>query len=74
MRIRYNIVYQSAALHVLDEAIEADMGVAVMRPITSGIFQRAAEYLAPEWHSARDPCFAIETDKYFTLGARVFSR
>jgi aryl-alcohol dehydrogenase-like predicted oxidoreductase len=55
MQVRYNMIYQSAALHVLDEAIKADMGVAVMRPMTSGILQRIALYLAPQWN---------ETDLY----------
>ena len=54
MQVRYNLIYQSAALRVLDEARRADMGIAVMRPMTSGIFQRLAGYLAPEWHDARD--------------------
>ena len=30
------------------------MGVAVMRPMTSGILQRIAQYLAPEWQTAHD--------------------
>ena len=54
MQVRYNLIYQSAALHALNEAREADMGVAVMRPMTSGILQRIAEYLAPEWQQAHD--------------------
>lgn len=54
MQVRYNLIYQSAALHVLDEARDADMGVSVMRPMTSGIMQRMASYLAPEWQAARD--------------------
>ena len=54
VQVRYNLIYQSAALHVLNEARQADLGVAVMRPLTSGIFQRLAEHLAPEWDSARD--------------------
>jgi len=54
MQVRYNLIYQAAALHLLGEAREADMGVAVMRPMTSGIFQRLTTYLAPEWHAARD--------------------
>ena len=53
-QVRYNLIYQSAALHVLTEARQADMGVAVMRPMTSGIFQRLASYLAPEWQSVHD--------------------
>lgn len=52
MQVRYNLIYQSAALHVLNEARAADMGVAVMRPMTSGMFQRIAEYLAPQWTEA----------------------
>jgi len=54
MQVRYNLIYQSAALHALNEARQADMGVAVMRPMTSGILQRLLQYLAPEWQQARD--------------------
>jgi len=54
VQIRYNLIYQAAALHALDEARDADMGVAVMRPMTSGILQHMAAYLAPEWQDARD--------------------
>lgn len=54
MQVRYNLIYQSAALHVLNEAQQADMGVAVMRPLTSGMFQRIAHYLAPNWNQAHD--------------------
>lgn len=54
MQVRYNLIYQSAALHVLNEARDADMGISVMRPMTSGIVQRLASYLAPEWQDARD--------------------
>ena len=54
VQVRYNLIHQSAALHVLNEARQADLGVAVMRPLTSGIFQRLAEHLAPEWQQARD--------------------
>jgi len=53
MQVRYNLIYQSAALYVLNEAQAADMGISVMRPMTSGIFQRLASYLAPEWDQAR---------------------
>jgi len=49
MQVRYNLIYQSAALHVLEGARQADLGVAVMRPMTSGMFQRIAQYLAPQW-------------------------
>jgi aryl-alcohol dehydrogenase-like predicted oxidoreductase len=54
MQVRYNIAYQSAAHHVLNEARERDMGVTVMRPMSSGIFQRMASYLAPKWQEAHD--------------------
>jgi aryl-alcohol dehydrogenase-like predicted oxidoreductase len=54
MQIRYNLIYQSAAHHALDQAREAAMGVSVMRPMTSGIFQRIAAYLAPEWQQMHD--------------------
>jgi len=54
MQIRYNLIYQGAALHALNEARDADMGVAVMRPMTSGMLQRLAEHLAPRWRDAHD--------------------
>lgn len=54
MQVRYNLIYQGAALHVLDQAREADMGVSTMRTMTSGILQRLASYLAPEWDEAHD--------------------
>lgn len=54
IQVRYNLIYQSAALHVLNEAKEKDMGVAVMRPLTSGMLQRIAQFLAPQWQQAHD--------------------
>jgi aryl-alcohol dehydrogenase-like predicted oxidoreductase len=54
MQVRYNLIYQQAAENALVEARQGDVGVAVMRPLTSGIFQRLASYLAPEWQDARD--------------------
>lgn len=54
MQVRYNLIYQAAALHVLNQAQEADMGISVMRPMTSGIFQRLTHYLAPAWQEAHD--------------------
>lgn len=54
MQVRYNLIYQSAALHVLNEAQDCDMGISVMRPLTSGILQRLAGYIAPEWQAAHD--------------------
>jgi aryl-alcohol dehydrogenase-like predicted oxidoreductase len=49
VQLRYNLIYQGAALHALNEARDAGMGVAVMRPMTSGILQRALSFLKPEW-------------------------
>jgi predicted aldo/keto reductase-like oxidoreductase len=45
--MRYNLIYQGAALHALPEAAAAGMGVAVMRPMTSGILQREVSFLEP---------------------------
>jgi aryl-alcohol dehydrogenase-like predicted oxidoreductase len=59
MQVRYNLIYQSAALHALNDATRQGMGITVMRPMTSGILQRLAGYLAPEWdqaHSLFDAC------------------
>jgi aryl-alcohol dehydrogenase-like predicted oxidoreductase len=54
VQICYNLIYQSAALHALKDAQKADMAVAVMRPMTSGIFQYIASAIAPEWQQAHD--------------------
>ena len=54
VQIRYNLMYQSAALHILNEANELGVGVVTMRTMTSGIFQRIVRFLAPEWQDARD--------------------
>ena len=53
-QIAYNFIYQSAARHFLISAAEAQAGVVSMRTMTSGILQREAEYIAPEWQAARD--------------------
>jgi len=54
MQVRYNVIYQAATIHVLDQATEADLGVSVMRPMTSGILQRMASYVAPVWAEVSD--------------------
>lgn len=54
VQLAYNLIYQSAARHVLDEARSANVGVVTMRTMTSGIFQRMAASLVPEWQQARD--------------------
>ncbi|HEX2513551.1 MAG TPA: aldo/keto reductase [Chloroflexota bacterium] len=51
-QLRYNLIYQGAALHALDEARAAGLGVAVMRPLTSGILQRTLRFLQPQWPEA----------------------
>ena len=53
-QIAYNISYQAAARHFLIEAAKVNAGVVTMRTMTSGIFQREASFLAPEWQSAHD--------------------
>jgi aryl-alcohol dehydrogenase-like predicted oxidoreductase len=54
VQLAYNIIYQHAARHVLDEARQVRAGVVTMRTMTSGVFQRAARLLAPEWQQAHD--------------------
>jgi aryl-alcohol dehydrogenase-like predicted oxidoreductase len=53
-QLAYNLIYQSAAKHILDEARGADIGIVTMRTMTSGVFQRAARHLAPGWQNAHD--------------------
>lgn len=53
-QVAYNIIYQAAARHFLIEAAKVNAGVVSMRTMTSGIFQREAGFLAPEWQGARD--------------------
>jgi aryl-alcohol dehydrogenase-like predicted oxidoreductase len=49
VQLRYNLIYQGAALHALNEARATGLGVAVMRPMTSGILQRILGFLKPTW-------------------------
>jgi aryl-alcohol dehydrogenase-like predicted oxidoreductase len=55
VQLRYNLLNHQAAEHALPKAQAADAGVAIMRPMTSGILQRILRDLAPEWIAARDP-------------------
>ena len=55
VQMRYNLLNHQAAEHALPRAKETDTGVAVMRPMTSGILQRILQDLAPEWIAVRDP-------------------
>jgi len=50
-QIAYNFIYQGAARHFLIEAAKVNAGVVSMRTMTSGILQREASYLAPQWSS-----------------------
>ncbi len=48
-QVCYNLIRQAAAYHFLDETQKRDAAVCAMRPLTSGMFQRQLEYLAPQW-------------------------
>jgi aryl-alcohol dehydrogenase-like predicted oxidoreductase len=52
-QIAYNFIYQAAARHFLIDAGKVNAGVVTMCTMTSGIFQREASFLAPQW-SAQD--------------------
>lgn len=54
VQLRYNLIYQSAAHHVLDQARQQELGVTLIRPLTSGILQHLAAKLLPELASACD--------------------
>jgi aryl-alcohol dehydrogenase-like predicted oxidoreductase len=54
-QVAYNLIYQSAALHFLEEAKVRNIGVATMRSMTGGMLQQTLRYIAPEWQDARDP-------------------
>lgn len=53
-QLAYNFIYQAAARHVLNDAQAAGVGVVTMRTMTSGILQRLAGDLAPDWQNADD--------------------
>jgi aryl-alcohol dehydrogenase-like predicted oxidoreductase len=54
VQVAYNLIYQAAALHLLRDTAQRGTGVVSMRSMTSGIFQRLVQQLAPEWQQARD--------------------
>jgi aryl-alcohol dehydrogenase-like predicted oxidoreductase len=54
LQLAYNLIYQSASRHILGEAREHGAGVVTMRTMTSGIFQRMAAQLMPQWQQAHD--------------------
>ncbi len=68
VQLRYNLIYQGAALHALNEARDQRLGVAVMRPMTSGILQRTLRFLKPEWPEAEVYELAL---KYVLCDSRV---
>lgn len=53
-QIAYNFIYQAAARHFLIDAAKDNAAVVTMRTMTSGVMQRIASYLAPEWQEAHD--------------------
>ena len=70
-QIAYNLIYQGAARHFLPTAADAGVGVVTMRTMTSGIFQREASLLAPDWQEAHD---LYEAALKFVLSADHASR
>ena len=60
VQLRYNLIYQSAGLHALDHARAAGLGVAVMRPMTSGMLQRILSFLKPEWSAEEIYAVALQ--------------
>ena len=48
-QVAYNFIYQAAARHFLIEAGKVNAGVVSMRTMTSGVLQREAAVLAPQW-------------------------
>ncbi len=68
VHLRYNLIHQGAALHALNEARDARLGVAVMRPMTSGILQRTLRFLKPDW--PEDEIFEVAL-KYVLSDSRV---
>jgi predicted aldo/keto reductase-like oxidoreductase len=49
VQVCYSLTRQSAGQHLLDETKARDVAVCAMRPLTSGMFQRQLETLAPHW-------------------------
>jgi aryl-alcohol dehydrogenase-like predicted oxidoreductase len=70
-QVAYNFIYQAAARHFLIEAAKVDAGVVSMRTMTSGIFQRQANLLAPEWQAGRD-LFEVSL-KFVLADSRIHS-
>jgi aryl-alcohol dehydrogenase-like predicted oxidoreductase len=54
VQIRYNIIFQNPFFGFLDEATAAGVGVVVMRPLTSGVFQRLMAAACPGVEQSHD--------------------
>src|SRR5262249_592186 len=48
IQIRYNIIYQAAWHNILPEAKARNVGVVLMRPLSSGIFQKLIRAARPD--------------------------
>ena len=48
IQIRYNIIYQNAWHNILPQARELNLGVVLMRPLSSGIFQKLLRAARPD--------------------------
>jgi aryl-alcohol dehydrogenase-like predicted oxidoreductase len=70
-QVAYNFIYQAAARHFLIEAAKVNAGVVSMRTMTSGVFQREASLLAPEWQAGRD-LFEVSL-KFVLADSRIHS-
>lgn len=51
-QLQYNIINQAAAYYALPAAQAHDLGVTVMRPLTSGALAYITAAIAPEWHNS----------------------
>jgi aryl-alcohol dehydrogenase-like predicted oxidoreductase len=55
VQIRYNIIYQAAWHNILPLARERDLGVVLMRPLSSGIFPKLLRTARPDIERYLDP-------------------
>ena len=54
VQIRYNIIHQNPYHEFLNEAVQAGVGVVVMRPLSSGVFQRLMAAALPGVEASYD--------------------
>jgi predicted aldo/keto reductase-like oxidoreductase len=69
MQVGYNIIQQLAAVSALNLAKELNLGVTVMRPMTSGQLSTILEAIEPRWVEAADP-YAVSL-KFVMSDSRV---